>query len=621
MLQCDLLQPLSRRDALALLGLLAAEGCRAPSTALSLPRHPAADALTPIPLGTVRLGGSLGRKVDLCIAHRIQAQDPEKLVEPFRHRGERSCWQTEFWGKWFMSAAAACQYTGDEQWRQRLGQSVHELLATQSPDGYIGNYAPASRLKGWDVWGRKYTLLGLLAWHDLTGDAAALGGARRLADHLLAEVGPGGADIVSLGLYRGMASGSVLEPMVRLYRRTHDERYLRFAEYILARWSSSKGPRLIEKAGVPVEERFPPPKQWWSWENGQKAYEMMSCYAGLVELYRETGWAPALDAARRTFESIRDTEINVAGSGSAAECWYGGKAHQAELRPRFMETCVGVSWMQLCAHLLRSTGDSLFGDEIERTAYNALAGAMTPDGSSFAQYSALAGIRSLGELQCGMGLSCCVANGPRAMMLLPEVAVMLGVQGPAVVLYSDGVWKLPLPSGLACRIEMRTDYPSSGDVAIRIEPARVEFLAVRFRIPKWSEETAVSVNGAPVGGVRAGTWAVIERPWKPGDQVRLRFDLRARVLSAADGAGRCSAVVRGPVALARDLRLAPGGIDEAVSFEPDERGCIALKKIQPPASVEMAFAVGASGVALCDYASAGNTWDARSRYRTWMRAG
>ncbi|HEY1204707.1 MAG: beta-L-arabinofuranosidase domain-containing protein [Bryobacteraceae bacterium] len=597
---------LNRRQLLALLGLLAGDACRAPSP-LDLPRHPVVDGLTPIPLRDVHLGGTLGRKLDLCIRNRIFAQDPEKLVEPFRHRSERSCWQTEFWGKWFLSAVAASEYAGSYEWHERLGQSVRELLDTQSADGYIGNYAAGSHLEGWDVWGRKYTLLGLLAWYDLTADPAALRGATRLADHLLREVGPGGADIVTLGLYRGMAASSVLEPMVRLYRRTHDERYLRFAEYILQRWSSSKGPQLIEKANVPVAERFPPPKKWWSWENGQKAYEMMSCYAGLVELYRETGWAPALVAATRTFKSIRHTEINVAGSGSAAECWYGGQAHQTEVRPRSMETCLGVSWMQLCAHLLRVTAEPRFADEIERTAYNALAGAMTPDGSSFAQYSWLEGVRKLGERQCGMELSCCVANGPRGMMLLPEVAVMMGADGPVVSFYSDGVWKLR-----QCRLEMKTDYPSSGEVHIRIEPAQAESFALRLRVPQWSETTSVSVNGAAVDGVRAGSWAVIERRWKAGDQVRLSLDLRPRILTTADVGRRYLAVVRGPVALARDLRLG-GTIDEPVSL-----GAGDLKPVTPPAGIEMAFAAAGGKVALCDYASAGNTWDARSRYRTWM---
>lgn len=599
---------LSRRHLFALLGLLTGDACRAPSP-LRLPRHAVADGLTPIPLGDVRLGGSLGRKLDLCIRNRIFAQDPEKLVEPFRHRAEQTCWQTEFWGKWFTSATAACEYTGSGEWRARLGQSVRELLATQSPDGYIGNYAGGSHLEGWDVWSRKYTLLGLLAWYDLTADPAALRGARGVADHLLREVGPDGADIVTLGLYRGMAASSVLEPMVRLYRRTHDERYLRFAEYILERWSSSKGPQLIEKAGVPVAERFPPPKKWWSWDNGQKAYEMMSCYAGLVELYRQTGWAPALNASARTFENIRDTEIDVAGSGSAAECWYGGRAHQTGVRPRFMETCVGVSWMQLCAHLLRVTGEPRFADEIERTAYNALAGAMTPDGSSFAQYSWLQGVRRLGELHCGMDLNCCVANGPRGMMLLPEVAVMMGADGPVVSLYSDGVWKLR-----QCRLEMKTDYPSSGKVDIRIEPAQAESFALRLRVPQWSNETSLSVNDAPVAGLRAGSWAVIERRWKTGDQVRLSLDLRPRILTAAAGARRYAAVLRGPVALARDLRLG-GNIDEPVSL-----GAGALDPIAPPAGIEMAFAAEGGKMLLCDYASAGNTWDARSRYRTWMPA-
>ncbi len=599
---------LSRRHLLAALGVLAGTSCHKEPPPLHLPRHRVADALTPVPLGDVRLGGYLGRKLDLCVRNRILAQNPEELLEPFRHRQEKTCWQTEFWGKWFLSAAAACSYAGVPECRRRLGQSVRELLDTQSADGYIGNYASGSHLEGWDVWGRKYTLLGLLAWYDLTRDPAALNGARRLADHLLREVGPNGADIVTLGFYRGMAASSVLEAIVLLYRDTRDERYLRFAEYIVGRWSSSKGPQLIEKASVPVAQRFPAPKTWWSWENGQKAYEMMSCYTGLLELYRETGWQPALDATVRTFVNIRDAEINVAGSGSAAECWYGGKAHQTEVRERPMETCVGVTWMHLCAHLLRLTGDSRYADEIERTAYNALAGAMTPDGSSFAQYSGLQGVRALGERHCGMALNCCVANGPRGMMLLPQIAVMMHPAGPAISLYTDGVWTLRPSSGSPCRLEMKTGYPASGQVDIRIDPAETVGLALRLRVPQWSEATTVSVNGAQPASLGAGRWAVIERIWKPGDRIRLQLDLQPKVATSGQ---RYAAVVRGPLVLARDARLAD--VDKPAALG---EGNPVLKPATPPPGIEIAFESPA-GV-LCDYASAGNTWDARSRYRTWI---
>lgn len=620
---------INRRDALGFLGLLAGTACRAPSgrdddvALLRQPRRPVAGALSPLPLHDVQLGGYLGRKLDLCVRNRIFAVDPRQLVEPFRHRQERQCWQTEFWGKWFLSATAACEYTGNQEWQARLRQSVQELLATQSPDGYIGNYAPDSHLKAWDVWGQKYTLLGLLAWHSLTADPASLEGARRLADHLLGEVGPGKADIVTLGLYRGMASSSVLEPVVQLYRRTRDERYLRFAEHIVARWYSPRGPHLIEKAlaGVPVAERFPRPKNWWSWENGQKAYEMMSCYDGLLELYGETGWADCLSAAVRTYQNIHDTEINVAGSGASDECWYGGQAHQAQPAHHTMETCVATSWMQLCARLLRITGDARFGDEIEQTAYNALLCAMTHDGSSFAQYSALEGIRELGPPQCGMGLNCCVANGPRGIMLLPEAAVMMHQEGPAVILYSTGVWRLRLPSGVSCGLTAKTDYPASGNVDLVLSPERPVSFPLRLRIPAWSRETSLAVNGSPLGGVQPGAWALVERLWRPGDRVSLRLDMRGRILRATDSSRSYVAVARGPVALARDVRLAqPGSIGETVAGIPKEQEYLALKGVTPPAGIEMAFVAGAGGEPrLCDYASAGNTWDDRSRFRVWLQ--
>ena len=161
---------------------------------------------------------------------------------------------------------------------------------------------------------------------------------------------------------------------------------------------------------------------------------------------------------------------------------------------------------------------------------------------------------------------------------------------------------------------MKTDYPLSGLVDIRVEPGKAENFALRLRVPEWSEQTSLSVNGAAVAGVQAGTWAVIERLWKPGDRVWLNLDLRPRILTAADGGKRYAAVVRGPVALARDLRLG-GSIDEPVSLGGGD-----LDPVAAPASIEMAFAASGGKVVLCDYASAGNTWDARSRYRVWMPA-
>ncbi|MCU0781337.1 MAG: glycoside hydrolase family 127 protein [Akkermansiaceae bacterium] len=66
-----------------------------------------------------------------------------------------------------------------------LKQGVAGLLATQTPDGYIGTYKDGKHLAIWDVWGRKYTMLGLIAVCDLTGNRRSLEAACRVADHLL----------------------------------------------------------------------------------------------------------------------------------------------------------------------------------------------------------------------------------------------------------------------------------------------------------------------------------------------------------------------------------------------------------------------------------------------------
>jgi DUF1680 family protein len=170
-----------------------------------------------------------------------------------------------------------------------LDKAVEGLIKTQTPDGYIGNYAADKHMQQWDIWGRKYCMLGLLAYYDLTNDAKSLTAAQKIADHLMKELKDKNALLVKQGNHRGMAASSVLEPITLLYNRTKDKRYLNFAEEIVREWETADGPQLISKSGIDVSQRFPKAKNWFSWEQGQKAYEMMSCYEGLLELYRITG--------------------------------------------------------------------------------------------------------------------------------------------------------------------------------------------------------------------------------------------------------------------------------------------------------------------------------------------
>lgn len=578
----------------------------------------------------ISIGDYLGSRINDCITHRVKGQDWDHLVEPFRNRTETWGWQSEFWGKWVQGAIGSYRYNNDPELYEMIRQSAEAMMATQSPDGYIGNYRDDLHLKSWDIWGRKYTMLGLIAWYDLSGQKKALKAACAVLDHLMSELGPDKVDIISTGNYHGMASCSVLEPVIYLYNRTGQERYLDYAKYIAQRLCDKDGPELIKKAlmGVDVANRFPHPKQWFSPENGQKAYEMMSCYEGLLELYKITGEESYLTAVKRTVENIISTEINIAGSGSAFECWYGGKQRQTLPTYHTMETCVTFTWMQLCNRLLQLTQNPALADQIELSIYNALLASLRGDGKQISKYSPLEGWRSAGEEQCGMHINCCNANGPRGFALIPQAIYHTQEDLLQINLYCESKATLLLGGNRKqiVSISQSTAYPQEGTIEICVEPKRASEFTIALRIPEWSglDNTTVKVNDKECEVSEHG-WLKINRTWLPGDKITLNLDMRGRLIKHDNH----HAIMRGPVVLARDSRFMDGDVDECTTIL-DKDGYITLKQAPKTPFAWMHYIAEATlgtdleghgklvEFNLCDFSSAGNTWDKSVRYRVWL---
>lgn len=580
---------------------------------------------------SARLNGYVGEKLDASYKNRIVAQDVERLVAPFRNRTETSCWQSEFWGKWFTSAMLAYHYKPEPQLKKMLDQAVDGLIATQTPDGYIGNYADDKHLAAWDIWGRKYCMLGLISYYDLTKDKKSLIAAGKVADHLMKELKDRNALIVKMGNHRGMAASSVLEPICQLYSRTGDQKYLDFAQEIVRQWETPDGPQLISKASVNVADRFPKPKtSWYGPEQGQKAYEMMSCYEGLLELYRLTGKQEYKAAVEQTWESIRQTEINVAGSGSAVECWFHGNEHQDHPIFHYQETCVTATWVKLSQQLLRLTGEAKYAEAIEQTYFNALLGSMTLDGSDWAKYTPLSGQRLEGGEQCHMGLNCCVASGPRGLFTFPLTTVMTGKQGLQVNFYAAGTYSVQTPGKQKAELIQETDYPVNGKINIKVQLTKPEDMTIQLRIPEWSAQSSVSVNGQAVSSVNPGKNVSVKRAWKSGDVIELSFDMRGRVIKMGDKAQNV-AIMRGPVLLSRDARMPEPSLESVITPVTDKNGYLELEPVATR-NPEMWMAFKASfmpesyaeggikpiPVMLCDYASAGNSKEGHPHFKVWL---
>ncbi|MBO9619481.1 MAG: glycoside hydrolase family 127 protein [Niabella sp.] len=577
-----------------------------------------------------KMEGYIGNRIDRCIRNGILRTDENYLVEPFRHKDEQRQWQSEFWGKWFTSAADAYRYTKDKQLFEKLKQATSGLLATQQADGYIGNYAPAWRLKQWDIWGMKYCLLGLLDYYDLTKDKITLAAMKKLADYAIGAIKKSDQPFYRMGNYKGMAAASILEPVVRLYKVTKEERYLDFANYIIDSWKAPQSAQLITKAldQIPVGKRFPLPASWYGPENGEKAYEMMSCYEGVAELYRVTGKKEYLDAVLNAANSIRSSEIMITGSGASMECWFGGEALQSVPTKHTMEACVTVTWLKLCLQLLRITGDGKWANEIERSYYNALLGAMKPDGSTWSKYIGMEGVKLLGEDQCGMTTNCCIANGPRGIMLATKEALLTGRNAVAVNFYTTLKASLLLDNNKnrPVELELKTEYPLSNKVQIIVAPGKASAFALLLRMPEWSPQFTVTINGEKVNPVINEGYAKLDRKWTKRDVVEIEFTMELRPFRVKSDPWHF-ALLYGPLVLAADGRYQEAPFYEAYNrIDKLKAGSIAASKHDGLLEITVPLSREADGLVqktdelvLTDFASAGNTWDAASAYRVWLQ--
>ena len=579
----------------------------------------------------VKIGGYVGSRIEICNSGMIMQEDVDALVEPFRHKEDRSSWSTEFIGKWMLGAIEMYRYNSDPALLEKISKGIHDLVATQQEDGFIGSYAPDARLTHWDIWGRKYTALALISYYRLTGEKSVLEAAAKSIDCLIKDLNERNVDIASTGNYFGMASCSVLEPVVYLYKETLCQKYLDFALSIVGSIEREGSSQLITKAlnEVPVSQRSAFPKRWWSSSNGMKAYEMMSCYEGLVELASVTGNQEYITAAEKTVESIVQDEINIAGSGAAFECWYMGRERQTIPTYHTMETCVTFTWMQFCARLLEKTGKSFYADQFERTMYNALMAAMKDDGSEISKYSPLEGHRSRGEDQCGLCINCCNANGPRGYALIPKTAMTFKDNSLSVNLY------LPMEASFASGrnsvgVKVETGYPVDGKVRLSLDARKMSEFSLALRVPSWSEgKFAVTVNGEAQDCVPDNGYVKICRKWKGGDVVEIDMEIKTKVVEL----NNMQAVVRGPLVFARDSRFADGFVDESAVIQKDENGCVDAVPVTAEDSfcwldLQVPMVLGANLeddaekavrlIHFCDFASAGNDWDRNGRYRVWI---
>ncbi len=587
--------------------------------------------LYPLSAGSVTWTGENRQVVDLIIKRQFREDWLKKLEEQFQpgiDDGDNG-WRGEYWGKLMRGACYIYAATGDEGLYTVLENSVRGLLTRQDALGRIASYSTAKEFQGWDMWGRKYVMLGCLYFLDICKDdtlrTQVLEALKRHADYIVEHIGPGEGQIDILDTSHAWGtvnSCSILEPMVRLYELTNEKRYLDFAEYIID-IGGAVGENIFEKA----YRREEYPYQYKT----TKAYEMMSCFEGLLEYALVTGNEKWKQAVINFVDQVGESEITIVGTGGCThELFDHSAVRQFDVNERgvMLETCVTVTWMKLCMRMLSVTGDSRYAAYVERAYFNSMLGAVNTDyrpengGLTFDSYSPLInnqrarGIGGLKNVHCLWFSSCCDSIGAVGIGVGLLSAYMADSEGlvinscmPATVSYAY--------NGHQMKWTVDSVYPNPGTIRLCVETADSCKMAVKLRIPTYSRHTTVTVNGETCS--TDGDYVIITREWKNGDEIVLTLDMDVREITPADYGVENSSLVAyevGPLVLARDKRF---GDDMEQPLAAD---VISIKSEENKAFFSNVCYVleQADGkeIRLAEYKACGKTWNEESNTTVWM---
>jgi uncharacterized protein len=517
-----------RHFALAAIALAVGMGCG--GVLAAVPQN--AEEFSPLDLRQVKVGGEIGRRIDNTIFNNFMVIDVDKdYLAPLKSKQDQ-----EFYvglGKLIDSAVKLAAYSGDEKVVARKKHLVEAAIAAQERDGYLGYFNRPARMKTlWDIHDMGYLICGLVSDHHYFGETRSLEAAKKIADHLLAHWSDVPTDWPSrVGVTTDMGCTGLERALLALARETGDMRYRDFCvnERGLARWN----------LGIVVGRR--PLIEGHS-------YAYISRCVAQWDLFRmQNANDPALlSQCRKVWDfMVRGEGMAITGGCGQWECW----TNDQDGRGALGETCSTAYQLRLMDQLQRlGPRSSHPGDLMERTIYNALFAAQSPDGRRIRYYVPFEGRR----VYFDPDTYCCPGNFRRIMGELPSMVYYHAPNAVLVNLYTSSTAKdislTPKDKSHLVTLRQETDYPNSGRITLSVNPSKKGTFSLHLRIPAWCPRANVSINGVvEAGPCKPGSYATLARQWKAGDRVELNLEMPWRfVLGRQRQAGRV-AVMRGPV--------------------------------------------------------------------------
>jgi len=497
-------------------------------------------AFRPLPLGAIRPEGWLLRQL------KIQASGLSGHLDQFWPDISDSQWfggKAEGWERapyWLDGAIPLAWLLDDDVLKSRIARYVTHIVDHQRDDGWYAPYPVDAVSSRYDMWAILLINKVLAQYHDAVGEPRVLDA----ISHSLRAMARGldRTPLYDWGRFRWYEG---LVPIYYVYQRRPEPWLLDLA-------------RKLRSQGVDFEAMFrsddlmiaTPRRGLWKWTkhvvNTAMATKASALSWRLDQRPADRAWGTEMIAFLDRYHG------QVTGMFSGDECLSGRNPLQGT------ELCAVVEFMYSLEVLFSVFGNPLFGDRLERVAFNALPAAIAPDMWSH-QYD-----QQVNQVQCTInpefgwstngpesnlfGLEpnygCCTSNmhqgWPKLVthlwMQTPDEGVVVAAYAPNRVRFSA--------KGIGVEAVMETDYPFRETVRLSVTPERAVRFPLLLRVPAWAAGATVVIESGTPQPMLPATLHRLEREWTGRTELSIRFPMTARVTRRYNDA---VAIERGPL--------------------------------------------------------------------------
>jgi DUF1680 family protein len=220
----------------------------------------------------------------------------------------------------------------------------------------------------------------------------------------------------------------------------------------------------------------------------------------------------------------------------------------------FETGCGSYAHFKLTRYLLRITKDARYGDSMERVMYNCALGALPLNrfGKAFYQSNYHHHARKEyfdgydgqyeDEWPCCSGTLTQLATDYRISTYLhDEHGIFVNLYIPSTLR-----WKR---EDVSVAIKQSGQYPLNDAIVFDVDASRPLRFAMRLRVPQWTREPVIRVNGKKLSHSTKAGFASIDREWRRGDRVELHLPRTLELKPVDDQHPDMVALTYGPIVL------------------------------------------------------------------------